>query len=310
MSTIGVVTNPTAGSGRGARWGSQALAALAGEGIRLRDLSRGSWAASLEAALAHRDDIDALVVIGGDGMVHLGLQVCAEHDLPLGVVAAGSGNDIATAWGLPVHDIAAAVASIVGGLQGDVTRVDVGKVTGAGLEEPASPRYVGAVLSAGIDAAVAALAGRLRFPRGHTKYLVATAREVQRYRPYGVSLTIDGHTWQQQCTLVAVANGRAFGGGLIVSPESRVDDGMLEVLITEPLNRREIAGLFPKLYRGTHIHDARVKVIPARTITIAPGDEGARLPVAFADGELVGRVPMTMESADAAVTVLGASLSS
>jgi len=306
MSRLGVVTNPTAGSGRGARRGAEALAALSASGHQLRDLSRGSWAASYEAAMAHRDDIDALVVVGGDGMAHLGIQVCARTQLPLGIVAAGSGNDGAAALGLPVHDIEASVRAIDAGLHGSVTRVDLGAVSGPSIDLPASPRYFLAVLSAGIDAAIAAYAANLRYPRGPLKYKVATLRELPRFRPYGIRVRADGAEWSQQCTLLAVANGPVLGGGLIVSPGSSVTDGKLELVIADSLKRRDIVKLFPKLYDGSHLADSRVRVIKVDSVQIEPVQEGAPLPPAFADGELVGAAPLTVTVAPSAIHVLGA----
>lgn len=305
MSTLGVITNPTSGSGRGQRWGSEALTLLAGAGHRILDLSRGSWAASYEAALKHRRDMDALVVVGGDGMVHLGLQVCAGRKLPLGIVAAGSGNDVALTLGLPVHDVRAAVAEIQRGLDGAVTRMDLGRISGAGVQRPAAPRYFGAVLSAGIDAAVAAYGSRLRYPKGPLKYKVATFREIPRFKPYGARVTIDGVSTIERCTLVAVANGPVFGGGLRISPSSSVTDGLLDVVLAEPLTRREIVRIFPKLYDGSHLDDPRLRVVPARSITIAPHDSGAPLPPAFADGELVGPTPLEISVKSRALRVLG-----
>ncbi|MFP5359297.1 MAG: diacylglycerol/lipid kinase family protein [Actinomycetes bacterium] len=305
MRTLGIITNPTSGSGRGAKWGTEAKAALAAGGHRLIDLSRGSWAASYEAAMRHRRELDALVVVGGDGMAHLGLQVCAERKLPLGIVAAGSGDDIASAVGLPRHDIAAAVARIEDGLRGETVRIDVGKVVGDAIEEPARPRFFGAVLSAGIDAAVASYARSITHPRGPLKYTVATMREIPRFSPYGVRLRVDGKEWTQRCTLVAVANARVFGGGLIVSPGSSVNDGTLELVLAEPMSRLDILRLFPKLRDGSHVSDPRVRFVEAQTVEIAPDPSGAALPPAFADGELVGATPLKVTVAPRALTVLG-----
>lgn len=253
-----------------------------------------------------RRSLDALVVVGGDGMVHLGIQVCAEKRLPLGIIAAGSGNDAAMTLNLPIHDMPAAVARIEEGLAGDVTAVDLGRISGGRVELPAAPRYFIAVLSAGIDAAIASYARQITFPRGPIKYKVATVREVPRYKPYGVTVSADGQRWTQTCTLVAVANSPVFGGGLIVSPESRVDDGVLELVITEPLKRLEIGKLFPKLYDGSILDVPKVRIVRAKKITISQADEGARLPPAFADGELVGGEPVTIEVAPRALRVLGA----
>ncbi|WP_062295642.1 diacylglycerol/lipid kinase family protein [Demequina maris] len=306
MRTVGIITNPTSGSGRGARRGAEAKAALAAGGHHLIDLSRGSWAASYEAAMAHRSSLDALVVVGGDGMAHLGLQVCAETELPLGIVAAGSGDDIAASVGLPRHDIPAAVARIEAGLRGDVLRTDVGKVTGASIEEPASPRYFGAVLSAGLDAAVASYARAISFPRGPLKYKVATMREVPRFRPYGVRVTADGRERTMRCTLVAVANAAVFGGGLVISPESSVTDGRLELVTADGMTKRDILRLFSKLRDGSHTTDPLVHIERVESVTIVPESaEGAPLPPAFADGELVGATPLTITVAPRALTVLG-----
>ena len=303
---VGVVTNPTSASGRGTRWGHEALAALSARGHKIRDLTHGSWASALEAALKARDSLDALVVVGGDGMVHLGAQVCAGQRLPLGIVPAGSGNDAATTFGLPAYDIESAVDRIHEGLAGDVTAVDVGKVTGPGIEEPDDPRYFAAVLSAGIDAAVAAYGSNLKWPRGPMKYKVATFREVPRFKPYGVKVEADGIAWNASTTLVAVANTTVFGGGLIISPESKVNDGWLELVIAENISRLGILKIFPKLKDGSHVTDPRIRIAKVKSVTITQTADGAKLPVAFADGELVGSEPLKVTIAPKALKVLGA----
>jgi diacylglycerol kinase (ATP) len=306
VSRVGVITNPTSGSGRGMAWGHQALAELAARGHQVNNLSRGSWEASYEAAMRERRRLDALVVVGGDGMVHLGLQVCAEKKLPLGIVAAGSGDDIAQTLGLPHHDIPGAIDRIDAGLAGDVIEIDLGKVSGKRVEKPAAPRYFGAVLSAGVDAAVAAYARRITRPRGPAKYKVATARELMRFKPYSVTVSADGREWTQLCTLVAVANAPIFGGGLRISPHSSVTDGKLELVLANALSRRDIVRLFPKLNDGSHASDPRISFVKADKVTISQGDGGAKLPPAFADGELVGGEPITVEVVPRALRVLGA----
>lgn len=304
---IGVITNPTAASGRGMRWGHQALAALAGSGHKIRDLTHGSWASALEAAMRVRDDLDALVVVGGDGMVHLGAQVCAGHKrLSLGIVPSGSGNDAANSYGLPEYQIEKAVKRIHDGLAGDVTAVDVGKVTGPGIEEPGDPRYFTAVLSAGVDAAVAAYAANIQRPRGPMKYKVATFREIARFKPYGIKVNADGLEWSSSSTLVAVANTRVFGGGLIISPNSSITDGWLEVVIADGMSKFDLVKIFPKLKDGSHIYDPRIRVEKVKKVTVSQSLDGATLPAAFADGELVGSEPLNVTVAPRALRILGA----
>lgn len=306
MSEIGVITNPTSGSGRGAKWGAEAMAELARYGHRLRDLSAGSWVASYENAMAHRRHLDALVVVGGDGMVHLGAQVCAERRLPLGIIAAGSGNDVASQLGLPLLDIVAAARAVHEGLGGQSAQMDVGKLTGPAIEHPSRPRYFLAVLSAGIDAAVAAYAQSLTFPRGPMKYKYAAVREIPRFKPYGVKVTIDGAAHIQQCTLVAVANTAIFGGGLMISPESSVFDGRLEVVLADEMSKRHMLSLLPKLNDGSHVGDPRIRIVQATKVDIIHDATGAPLPAAFADGERVGAQPLSVRIAPGALRVLGA----
>lgn len=259
--------------------------------------------------MQHRDELEALVVVGGDGMVHLGTQVCAEHGLPLGVIAAGSGNDVASTLRLPIHNMRAGAMRVDAGLRGEFVRVDVGRVTGPAIEFPAQPRYFLAVLSAGIDAAVAAYGSRLTFPRGPLKYKVATMREIPRYQPYGLTVTIGSEpALDTSCTLVAVANTPVFGGGLVISPDSSMTDGLLEAVVTEPLTRREILQIFPKLRDGSHKGDARIRTVQTTSVTISQHPGGSTLPVAFADGELVGAEPLAVDVAPLALTVLGAAL--
>ncbi|GIG54585.1 diacylglycerol/lipid kinase family protein [Demequina activiva] len=305
MSTLGVITNPTSGSGRGARWGAEALALLATRGHQVQDLSRGSWAASLAEARRRHRDLDALVVVGGDGMVHLGIQACAGSRLPLGIVAAGSGNDVATSLGLPLHDIEASVGAIERGLEGARARMDLGRVDGPGVADAHGRRYFAAVLSAGLDAAVSSYANRLTFPRGPLKYKVATARELTRFKPYGVSVEVDGERWQQRCTLVAVANGPVFGGGLRISPRSHLADGRLELVLAEPMSAVAVARIFPSLADGSHLEDPRCRVVSGTRIRLSPSDVGAALPAAFADGELVGAAPLDIRVEPGALTVMG-----
>lgn len=304
---IGVITNPTAASGRGTKWGHQALAALAAKGHKIRDLTHGSWASAFDAAMAARKDLDALVVVGGDGMVHLGAQICAgRKNLPLGVVSSGSGNDAANTWGLPEYDIEAGVGRIHEGLHGDVTAVDLGKITGPGIEEPGDPRYFNVVLSAGIDAAVAAYAGNMTWPRGNTKYKVATFREIARFKPYGITCEADGVEWSSSSTLVAVANTPVFGGGLVISPHSSVTDGWLEVIIAEGMSKARLLRIFPKLKEGTHLDCPEIRVEKVKKVTICQSTDGATLPAAFADGELIGSEPLNVTVAPRALKVLGA----
>ncbi len=299
---LGVAVNPTAGSGRGSAQGQAVMAALTRRGHAVRDLT----APDLESATQHArqavvDGLDALVVVGGDGMVNLGANVVAETDLPLGIVAAGSGNDIARSLGLPRHDVDAAVARIEAGLEHGPRPMDaaVAGPPGFGVHQ-----WYLAVLSAGFDAAVNARANTLRRPRGSLRYVRALVGELRTFRPYGYRLTLDDGTWESTGTLVAVANGPSFGGGMRIAPDADPHDGLLDVVVAGPLTRTGLVAVFPKVYSGRHLGHPAVQVLRSSRVLIEPSGLGAHPPVAFADGERLGPAPLLVECRPGAVRIL------
>ena len=299
---LGVVVNPTAGSGRGSARGEHVIAALGRRGHDVLDLT----AADLTAATQHArqavvDGLDALIVVGGDGMTHLGANVVAETDLPLGIVAAGSGNDVARALGLPLHDIDAALRRIEDGMDGGPRRIDA-VLTGA-PDYSAHEWFVG-VLSAGFDAAVNARANELRRPQGTARYVVALLDEIRRFRPYGYRITLDDETWESTGTLVAVANGPSFGGGMRIAPDARMDDGLLDVVVASGLTRAGLLAIFPRVFSGAHVRHPACQVLRTRSVLIEASPLGPHPPVAFADGERTGPLPLRAEVRPGALRVL------
>lgn len=299
---IGVVVNPTAGHGRGGHRGGQLFGHLARRGHSIVDLTSDDLAgASRQARGAVVDGLDALVVVGGDGMTHLGVNLVAETDLPLGIVAAGSGNDVARSLGLPRHDIAEAVRTIEAGLETGGRRIDAVRTSSPDFS--AVVWYLG-VLVAGLDAHVNAVANTMSWPRGSGRYLRATLRELPRFRPYGYRITLDGETRETPATVVSVCNGRHIGGGMVIAPEADMTDGLLDVVIAGPLGRWAAAGIFPSIYRGAHVRNPAVSVIRTRSVLIEPSDVGPHPPPAHADGELVGQLPLRIEVVPGAVRLL------
>lgn len=308
--TVGLVVNPTAGHGRGRRAGDRTAALLDAAGFQVLDLSAATVGDALaRARRACSDGLAALVVVGGDGMVHLGVNAVVTSGTPLGIVAVGSGNDFATALGLPVHDPERAVASLSAALTAGPRPVDAVHVTphlpidddphepgpAHGATRPQSGRWYAGTLSLGLDAAINATANTYRWPSGHGRYLRAVAAHLRTFRPYGYRLTIDGTTRVTLGTLVAVASAPRFGGGLRIAPDARVDDGLLHVVHAGPLSRRAILRIFPGIYRGRHVRHPAVTITQARTVIIEAASAGAVPPLAYADGEPVGPVPLRAE---------------
>jgi diacylglycerol kinase (ATP) len=315
---VGLVLNPTSGKGRGAKVRERVLAGLRAAGLDPVDLSGPDLdAATSRARAGLAQGIDALVVVGGDGMVHLGTNVVAGTGVPLGIVAVGTGNDVARDLGLPVHDVDASLAVLRVALAADGAGDGAGDAAGVRTVDAVAVSRPGgltehwymAVLSCGLDAAVNDRANRMTWPADGGRYVRALLAELGGYVPYGYRVTMDGRVWEGDGTLVAVANTRSFGGGLLIAPSAEPDDGLLDVVIADGLSRSRLLRLFPRLYRGTHVTDPAVHVHRARSVLIEPLlARGAAPPVAFGDGERLDALPLQCDLHPRAVGVLARTL--
>ncbi|HYN29189.1 MAG TPA: diacylglycerol kinase family protein [Dermatophilaceae bacterium] len=293
-SRVGMVINPTSGKNSGARVGVAAATLLGAAGDTVVDLSGMDAAHALaraRAALA-AGEVDVLVVAGGDGMVNLGVNLVAGTEVPLGVVAAGTGNDIARELGLPVGDAAKAVERI---REGTGRRIDA--VRHRTPRE--GDRWFVGVLAAGFDAVVNERANGWRWPKGRMRYNLAIARELPVFRPIPYVVEVDGVRHDTRAVLVAVGNGPAYGGGMRVVPDARFDDGLLDVLVLHDVPVWEFLRVFPRVFSGGHIDHPAVEVLRGRHVRLE-----ARGIVSYADGERFAPLPMACEVVPGAVTVL------
>lgn len=291
---FGVIVNPTSGKNTGRRIGETAMTLLAASGAELIDLSAfdaANAAARVRAALA-ADQIDTLIVVGGDGMVHLGVNLVAQTGVPLGIVAAGTGNDIARELGLPVRDAAAAVERI---LHGRTRAVDLVRTH----DPDGASRWFAGVLAAGFDAVVNERANHWRWPKGTARYNLAVMRELPVFRAIPYVLTIDGVRRELEAMLVAVGNGPAYGGGMQVVPGAQFDDGLLDVLVLQRISIPEFLRVFPRVFTGRHVDHPAVEILRGRSVTLQ-----AKGIVAYADGERFTPLPCTLDVVPGAVTVL------
>jgi len=285
---IALLTNPTAGKGKGGRVRDRALERLRGSGLAVRSLQGRDADEALD--LAHQcvsDGVDALVVCGGDGMVHLAIQALATTATPLGIVPAGTGNDVARYFDIPRKDPDAAVDRVVAG----ATRtVDLAR---------SGSRFFVTVLAAGFDAVVNERANRMTWPKGQMRYNIATLAELRVFEPLPYTIQIDDRRLELDAMLVAVGNGPSFGGGLRITEGALLDDGMLDVVIIKPMSKPGLIRTYPKLFKGTHVTHPQYEHHLARSVTVAaPGI------VSYADGERFGPLPLTVECASGALTVL------
>nr|WP_022899038.1 diacylglycerol kinase family protein [Humibacter albus] len=239
--------------------------------------------------------VDALVVVGGDGMVSLGVNIVAETDVALGIVATGTGNDTARTLGLPIDDVEASIGALEDALSRGPRRVDLGRVRHGGLTT-----WFAGVLSAGFDALVNERANRMVRPRGPRRYTIAMLRELLTFRSVKYRLEVDGVAENVDAMLVSVANGRSIGGGMKIVPDARLDDGMLDLFIVDRMPRLRLLNVFPRVFRGEHTDLAEVHITRVRTVRIEA--DGI---VAYADGERVGALPVEVTVVPEALLLYG-----
>lgn len=271
-----LLANPTSGAGKGRSVTSQVLEELKARDLTFSDISGTSYesaALNLRSALQERKP-ESVIVVGGDGMVHLAIQELAETKVPMILIPAGTGNDFARTLNL---DLESPVSALNYALNHPPIAVDLGRVKG---------KYFAEILSTGFDSMVNERANRMRI-RSKIKYDLAMLLELPFFKPLEYEMRVDGTALTTRAMLIAIANGISYGGGMKICPDSDIKDGLFDLMILEPVSKFEFLRVFPKVFKGTHISHPRVKIIRGREISI-----NARA-IAYADGERIGPLPIT-----------------
>lgn len=299
---VGLLSNPTAALGTARRVGRQVGDLLRLAGISVVDLSGPSAHVARARAEEVRDTLTALVVVGGDGTVALGAEIVAGSPVRLGIVPAGSGNDLARALGLPLNDPEESTRILLHALSRPVVTVDAIEVVSTG--EHALPHRSIALgnVNLGFDALVNARANSSQ--HSHTvRYKTAVLRELPAFKPFPYWIEVDGGERQDlDASLVTISNSGIFGGGMRIAPQARLDDSSLELITLEGISRAELLRFFPRVFRGTHTSVPGFAIQPIREVTI--GLRHGRSLRAYSDGEARSLLPLTARILPGAVRLL------
>lgn len=273
-----LLANPTSGGGKGAKLKVEVMARLKLLGKEFTDISGTSYESALvnlrESKKQYQSGV--VIVIGGDGMVHLAIQELANSDFAMLLIPGGTGNDFARSAGLSIDK---PLEALDRGLREPVQRVDLGRVNG---------RFFAEILSTGFDSLVNERANRIHW-QSKRKYDLAMLLELPLFKPLEYQIQLDSQEFSTEAMLIAVANGASYGGGMKVCPDASITDGFFDVMILEPVSKFEFLRVFPKVFKGTHITHPRVRIERARSVKIsAPA-------VAYADGERIGPLPIKAE---------------
>ncbi len=303
---VHVIVNPAARSGQVGRNIGAVRAELARAlGTPVIELTRGPGDGARLAAQAAEQGARVVLALGGDGTfgeVAHGLLSGggAANGVVAGLIPAGTGGDFRRL--MRVDADAEYVARSL--REGRIHAIDAGHVTLRGRDGAPWERFFVNIASFGVAGLVDELVARSpRIVNGRVTYMIATVRAALRYRPATLRLRLDGTDIDPlTVTNVAIANGRYFGGGMMVAPRARLDDGLLDVvaLCEEPIHQG--LATLRALYDGSHLARPAVRCWRARVIEIGVDDGEAWADI---DGECPGSAPVVARVVPAALRVAG-----
>lgn len=270
-----VLLNPAAQDGRAGRLRGQLAEALKAGGLDARIVATEGPGDAERLAREHAAGADMVLIAGGDGTIHEVVNGLVGSRTPFGVLPLGTGNDYALALGMP-SDLRAAV-EVASRVQ--PVPVDAGRVTWTECG-PGGPsevtRYFANSLGAGFDAHAARLASETKWLGGRTAYLAAVLRTLWAWRKPGVhvratferaampaepgreAVPVTPARFEGPLFLCEVGNGHSVGGGFLLTPDARPDDGVLDVCLVRHLPVSRALRLLPRSFTGAHVGAAEV----------------------------------------------------
>ncbi|GAS91483.1 diacylglycerol kinase [Mycolicibacterium brisbanense] len=294
ISRVTVLTNPLSGHGNAPHAAERAVARFQRQGL---DVCAIVGTDAQHARRLVRESLDAgtdaLVVVGGDGVISLALQELAQGSVPLGIVPAGTGNDHAREFRLPTGDPEAAADVIVAGR---TETIDLGRI----VDSSGVVKWFGTVMAAGFDSLVSDRTNRMTWPHGRMRYNVAMVAELSKLRLLPFRLAFDdGPEVATDLTLAAFGNTRSYGGGMLICPGADHSDGLLDVTMAHSASRTKLIRLFPTVFKGTHVNLPEITTKRAATVHVdCPGIN------AYADGDFAAALPVTVSAVPHAVRIL------
>lgn len=292
VGAVALVKSPRAGHGCASHAAERAMARLTERGVSVVGAQGCDEAASrdLLAEVAADERVDALVVVGGDGMINLALQVQAGTGLPLGIIPAGTGNDHTREYHLPSSPEAA--ADVVAA--GFAITTDLGRITA----DDGTSRWFGTVMCSGFDSLVSDRVNSMTWPRGRMRYNLAIVAEFLNFHSLPFRITLDdGTALDDPVTLAAFGNTRSYGGGMKICPTADHSDGLLDVTVVGRASRTKAALTFSKVFTGEHVEVDEVTV--HRTRSARRVSRRRRAPRLRRRGRH-GPLPVTVEAVPAA----------
>ncbi|MEA2448445.1 MAG: hypothetical protein QOG63_377 [Thermoleophilaceae bacterium] len=284
---LAVLVNPASAGGKTLKVLPQVEAELRRLGADHRVVHSDSGDHAKQLARQMAADGEVAVALGGDGLVGTLADAMRGTDAPLAIIPSGRGNDFARVLGIPTDPAEAARLAY----EGEPRALDVGDVNGKG--------FVG-IASYGFDSECNELANETKLLRGNLVYLYSALRTLATWKDARFTVTVDGERHEYSGYSAAVANSKAFGGGMYFAPHAELDDGKLDVVMVAAQSKwRYVKGLV-KVFKGTHLDDPAVSLATGERIEI----DADRPFTVYADGDPLAQLPATVTVARRALLVI------
>ncbi len=241
----------------------------------------------VERALRAAEAGEIPVVVSGDGLTGAVGGALAGSETPLGIVPGGRGNDLARVLGLPTEPDAAAATLARRALRS----IDVGEVNGR--------RFLG-IVSVGFDSIANERANQTRWLRGNLVYAYSGIRTLFGWKSARFTIVAGERRERFTGYSIAVANSRAFGGGMFIAPDAELDDGEFDVVTVGEVGKLRFLANLPKVFKGTHVEEDEVRVFRAPRLELSASRP---FPV-YADGEHLTDLPATLRVLPRALSVI------
>jgi YegS/Rv2252/BmrU family lipid kinase len=283
-----LLVNPSSGGGRSRKLLPEVQRELEGHDVRFRTVETRSLEHGIEEALRANEAGQVPVVMSGDGLIGQVGGALAGSKTPMGVIPGGRGNDFARALDIPKEPAGAAEVLAAG----NEREIDVGEVNGR--------RFL-CIASCGFDSECNRLANETKLIKGNLVYAYSALRTLATWTPATFSVTLDGdRTVGCRGYSVSVANTKAYGGGMLIAPDAKPDDGRFDIVLSGVTGKLRFLANLPKVFKGTHVEEDAVTVVRGSEVEVS-ADRPFEV---YADGEHLSDLPAKLRVLSRALRVI------
>lgn len=301
----GVVLNPNAGGGKAKKFSADVKSLLGDlyREVECAETTHRGHAIGLTRHLAENSDIDHIWVVGGDGTMNEAINgylndegIPCRAGVSIGGIPAGTGGDFARTTGMRSLDWRESVR------RSEARQIDCGLVQFVDHHNRETKRFFLNIASFGSSGLVTQKVNQAsKWLGGKGTYLLGTVQGMMEYENQRVKIEFDGHECVQNINIVAVANGRYFGGSMKIAPDALLNDSLFDLVISDDLQLKDFILHHKKLYAGEHINLDEFQVHRVPKVVASSLGRDVMIEV---DGESLGRLPATFQVGGGSVSFL------